>query len=166
MAKGIADISNTSVRIFLHKIGKAYDVERSFQPYTKSHFPKVKLYFENSCCFCGVGDKEKRLTGDHLVPSNKTSLGLEAWGNIVPACESCNEKKHHANWKQFMQTFSDSEVSKRLSRIEEFILEYNYAPDLNTISIAVIELYEEAGGIINSLIESKLKRALERMRVQ
>ena len=65
-----------------------------------------------------------------------------------------------------MQTFSDSEVSKRLSRIEEFILEYNYAPDLNTISIAVIELYEEAGGIINSLIELKLKRALERMRVQ
>ena len=164
MAKGIADISNTAVRIFLHKIGRAYDIERDLNPYTKSQFSKVKTFFESSCCFCGVEENEQKLTGDHLVPSNKTSLGLEAWGNIVPACESCNEKKHFAEWRQFMQIFPDANADQRIDKIEEFILQYQYAPDLAAIQIAVVELYEESGGIINSLIEMKVNRALERMR--
>lgn len=163
MPKSSADVSNTAVRIFLHEIGKSHDVERGFAPYKKKDFGKIKEFFGHTCCFCGVSEEKQRLTGDHLVPTNRKALGLEAWGNIVPACTNCNEEKHFKDWREYMDSFTDDDVGPRVARIEEFITHYRYAPDLETIRLAVVELYEESGGIVDSLIELKLKRALERM---
>src|SRR5438445_8889606 len=43
-----------------------------------------------------------RAAQDHLIPTNKTSLGLHAWGNIVPACADCNGKKQGSDWRDFI----------------------------------------------------------------
>ncbi len=163
MAKGISDISNTAVRIFLQEMGKAYDIQRSLPPFTKKHFAQAKEHFGDCCCFCGTDGQRHRLTGDHLIPMNKTDLGLEAWGNVVPACASCNEKKHNKDWRAFLPTVAGEATQERQVAIESFVAKYDYAPDLDAIRLAVEELYEESGGIVLQLIQMKARRALERM---
>jgi hypothetical protein len=160
MAKGISDVSNFAVRIFLQKMGEAHDRSKDFSPYSKKDFKKVKEYFNNECCFCG--NNQIKLTGDHLVPINKTSLGLEAWGNIVPACSDCNSQKHSKDWVSFLLNVSGSLGKQRRKKIEEFIAKYQYSPDVDAIRIAVEELYEESGAIVLELIRLKTSRALAR----
>lgn len=160
MAKGISDVSNFAVRIFLQKMGEAHDRSKDFSPYSKKDFKKVKEYFNNECCFCG--NNQIKLTGDHLVPINKTSLGLEAWGNIVPACSDCNSQKHSKDWVSFLLNVSGSLGKQRRKKIEEFIDKYQYSPDVDAIRIAVEELYEESGAIVLELIRLKTSRALAR----
>ena len=160
MAKGISDVSNFAVRIFLQKMGEAHDRSKDFSPYSKKDFKKVKEYFNNECCFCG--NNQIKLTGDHLVPINKTSLGLEAWGNIVPACSDCNSQKHSKDWVLFLNSVSGSQSEQRQKKIEIFIAKYQYSPDVDAIRIAVEELYEESGAIVLELIRLKTSRALAR----
>ena len=160
VAKGISDVSNFAVRIFLQKMGVAHDESKGFSPYSKKNFREVKEYFNNECCFCG--NNQIKLTGDHLVPINKTSLGLEAWGNIVPACSDCNSQKHSKDWVSFLLNVSGSLGKQRRKKIEEFIDKYQYSPDVDAIRIAVEELYEESGAIVLELIRLKTSRALAR----
>ena len=160
MAKGISDVSNFAVRIFLQKMGEAHDTSKDFSPYSKKDFKEVKEYFNNECCFCG--NNQIKLTGDHLVPINKTSLGLEAWGNIVPACSECNSQKHSKDWVSFLFNVAGSLSKQRQKKIEECIAKYQYSPDVDAIRIAVEELYEESGAIVLELIRLKTSRALAR----
>jgi hypothetical protein len=160
VAKGISDISNFAVRIFLQKMGVAHDESKGFSPYSKKDFRQIKEYFNNECCFCG--NDTIRLTGDHLIPINKTSLGLEAWGNVVPACSECNSQKHSKNWVLFLNSVSGSQSEQRQKKIEGFIAKYQYSPDVDAIRIAVEELYEESGAIVLELIRLKTTRALTR----
>jgi hypothetical protein len=160
MAKGISDVSNFAVRIFLQEMGKFHDQAKGFPVYSKKHFSEVKEFFGNECCFCG--DSESKLTGDHLVPINKTALGLEAWGNIVPACGDCNSTKHSKEWEVFLADVAGGLHEERHSRIKGFIAKYDYSPDIDSIRIAVEELYEESGGIVLELIRLKTSRALSR----
>jgi hypothetical protein len=51
---------------------------------------------------------------------------------------------------------------ERRSRIKSFIAKYDYSPDIDSIRIAVEELYEESGGIVLELIRLKTSRALSR----
>jgi hypothetical protein len=39
---------------------------------------------------------------DHLIPMNKTSLGLHAWGSVVPSCQDCNAKKQGKEWHAYL----------------------------------------------------------------
>ena len=160
MAKGISDVSNFAVRIFLQEMGKFHDQAKGFPAYSKKHFPEVKEFFSNECCFCG--DSKSKLTGDHLVPINKSALGLEAWGNIVPACSDCNSTKHSKDWETFLNGIAGESSEKRRKKIKDFIVKYDYSPDVSSIRIAVEELYEESGGIVLELIRLKTIRALAR----
>jgi hypothetical protein len=123
----------------------------------------VKEFFGGTCCYCGISESDQRLTGDHLVPTNRTALGLEAWGNIVPACGTCNEVKHDNDWESYMSTFSGPNADARVTNIKNFVSHYKYAPNLEIIKLAVVELYEESGGVVQALVDLKVKRALERM---
>lgn len=160
MAKGISDVSNFAVRIFLQKMGEAHDKSKGFAPYSKKDFKAVKEYFNNECCFCG--NNTIKLTGDHLIPINKTSLGLEAWGNVVPACSECNAQKHSKDWVSFLSNVPGGLNKHRQDKIEAFVAEYQYGPDADAIRIAVEELYEESGAIVLELIRLKTTRALSR----
>jgi hypothetical protein len=67
-------------------MGTAYDEERGLAVYDgKGHFAQVREFFGQRCCYCGDELVSGRVAQDHLVPMNKTSLGLHAWGNVVPA---------------------------------------------------------------------------------
>jgi len=45
----------------------------------------------NCCIYCGVSNGA--MTADHLVPLSRG--GEHMLGNLVPACLSCNSKKHN-----------------------------------------------------------------------
>lgn len=156
MAKGKADISNLAIRILLQEMGKKYDSKRELPPWSKKYFPEVMAYFDNKCCYCGTD--RKKLHGDHLVPINRSSLGLDAWGNVLPACQDCNSSKQSSDWVEFLQQKSDEEFQMRHDRIQSFVAKYDYSPSVEPIRVAVEELYDEAGAIVLELIRLKLKR--------
>lgn len=63
-----------------------------------------------------------------------------------------------------MSNFMDAQTDSRTKQIRSFVGHYKYAPNLEVIKLAVIELYEESGGVVQALVDLKVKRALERMK--
>jgi hypothetical protein len=160
MAKAQADIANTAVRMLLQDIGAAYDEMRGLKPYggTKD-FEIVRQFFGNQCCYCGFEFVDgKGANQDHLIPINKSDLGLHAWGNVVPACQKCNSSKQGKDWRDFIVKRSSPEQAKgRYERVQSFIREYEYAPSFDLRSTTE-ELYAEIGGVARTLIDAKVNR--------
>jgi 5-methylcytosine-specific restriction endonuclease McrA len=46
--------------------------------------------FQNRCAYCGKRLAFEKLTQDHITP---VGIGAHALSNIVPACNTCNNKK-------------------------------------------------------------------------
>jgi hypothetical protein len=162
MPRGRADIANTALRIFLQEMGAAYDDERGFDRYQGAkHFSQIRSFFGDRCCYCGSDLAPGRTAQDHLIPMNKTSLGLHAWGNVVPACQECNAKKQGAEWHGYLVQRAGAQASERYQRVVEFVSEKRYKPDLASLRRVAEELYEEVGIISMTLIQAKIKRIRE-----
>lgn len=154
MARGPADIGNTVVRLFLQDLGKAYDLERGLSAYTdRRDFPTVKAYFGDRCCYCG---EETTLVQDHLIGLNKDSGGLHAWGNVVPACQPCNARKHGREWRDFLLEDAGAGGPERHKRIQAFIKHHAYAPDVDVSRVAR-ELHKEAIDVAIALKDAKVR---------
>jgi hypothetical protein len=144
-------------------MGTAYDEERGLQPYRDSRdLAAVKDFFCQRCCYCDVDFASMSAVQDHLIPMNKTDLGLHAWGNIVPACRDCNARKQRSDWRDFIIERPGSHAPERHARVRDFLSEYRYQPGLDLREIAE-ELYEEVGGIAMILITSKIRRVRNRL---
>src|SRR5688500_18510758 len=115
MGRGRSDIANTALRIFLQEVGAAYDEERGRTPWRGARdLPTVVAFFGGRCCYCDVEfSATNRAVQDHLIPMNKTDLGLHAWGNVVPACAPCNAKKQGREWKDFIVERAGVHASER-----------------------------------------------------
>jgi hypothetical protein len=161
MARSRSDIANTAVRIFLQEMGKEYDRERGLEPFAKKHLKgEVPEFFECRCCFCDIELTAARVCGDHLIPMNKKDLGLDAWGNVVPACSQCNSKKHANDWRDFIIQRAGANAAERHQRMQKFLNAYPYAPAYELGSI-VVDLYDESGAIALALIREKVVRTKE-----
>src|SRR4051812_1544971 len=158
MPRGRADIANTALRIFLQEMGAAYDEERGQTPYRGGKdFVVVRTFFGDRCCYCDGSFSETPAVQDHLIPMNKTDLGLHAWGNIVPACQACNAKKQRQDWRDFIIERAGEHAKERHARVRAFLDEYDYKPNFELREVAE-ELYEEVGSIAMTLISVKIKR--------
>ncbi len=163
MARSKSNIANSAIRIFLQDVGKFYDKERSFDPFVPKKAQKVELleYFEYKCCYCGETIDSSMLSQDHLIPMNKTSLGLHAWGNVVPCCRNCNNEKQQTPWQEFLSKKAAGNVLKnRKQRIKSFVREKNYDPKLNLHKYAD-NLYEDVGEVAETLIRLRYEQAEE-----
>ena len=160
MARSKSDISNSAIRIFLQDVGKFYDEERGFEPFGPKVAQKDELlsFFGHKCCFCATEIDRNALSQDHLIPMNKTSLGLHAWGNVVPCCSPCNNEKQQKPWKEFIQIKAGDSAKERAERIEEFVISKNYDPNLNLHEFAD-NLYEDVGQVAMTLINLRYKQA-------
>jgi hypothetical protein len=160
VAKAKSDIANTAVRIFLQDFGVAYDEARGLPRYVKSkHFQEIRAFFGGSCCYCGAPLSEDGVQ-DHLIPLNRTSLGLHAWGNIVPSCGSCNAFKQGKPWHEVVAERAGEAAAERYKRINAFIAHYDYDPPYDLAS-ATADLYVETGEVAMALIRTKIKRTKE-----
>jgi hypothetical protein len=158
MARDKSGIANMAVRIFLQDMGRVYDEERGLSPYNgRQHFKAVREFFDDRCCYCGVEFETTSPHQDHLVPVNKKDLGLHAWGNVVPACQSCNAKKHGSDWRDFIVQRAGADARERHAKVRAFVAEYRYKPSFD-LSDTAEELYAEIGGIAMTLINEKVKR--------
>jgi hypothetical protein len=90
---------------------------------------------------------------------NKAALGLHAWGNVVPCCRDCNNKKQQTNWEKFLATqCSGIDFTKRKAKIASFVAEKKYDPNLNLHKFAD-NLYEDVGEVVMTLIRLRYKQA-------
>lgn len=163
MARSKSDIANSAIRIFLQKVGVFYDNARGFEKFIPNKKQKEELlkYFNHQCCFCDAEITLKSLSQDHLVPMNKAGLGLHAWGNVVPCCQTCNNEKNQKDWVEFLGLKAHGKVYKdRLNTIRAFVKEKNYEPNLHLDEYAG-NLYEDVGEVAMTLIGLRLKQAEE-----
>jgi hypothetical protein len=160
-----SDLSNTAIRFFLQEVGNFYDKERGFEVFKPSVKQKTEVhaFFDNACAYCGTALDEDQSTLDHLIPLNRTALGLHAWGNVISCCRSCNKEKHFKGWEQFLEIKSGTDTAKRKERIQLFVAHYQYKPELGLHAIAQ-NLYEDVGAVGSTLIRLRLKQAEENIR--
>ena len=57
---------------------------------TAAQWREIKEAFDHRCAYCGR--KMKQLTQDHVTPYAHN--GSHTLWNVIPACKSCNSKKH------------------------------------------------------------------------
>jgi len=165
MARSKSDISNSAIRIFLQDVGKYYDKARGFESFGPKVAQKDELleFFNHQCCFCGSEISRKSLSQDHLIPMNKSTLGLHAWGNVVPCCQSCNNEKQQKPWQQFLSVKAGRDALSREQKINDFVSSKNYDPTLNLHEFAD-NLYEDVGQVAMTLINLRYNQAQERIK--
>jgi len=167
VARSKSDISNSALRIFLQDVGKFYDTERGYEPFIPKKSQKLELleYFNYECCYCGNDIDVKSLSQDHLIPMNKTALGLHSWGNVVPCCKDCNNQKHQNPWEDFLKTKCMGDLlNSRKNKIDDFVLERRYDPNLKLGKYAS-NLYEDVGEVALKLIELRYNQAQEDIKI-
>ncbi len=160
MGRTKSDISNSAIRIFLQDVGKYYDEARGFEPFVPKIKQKEELlsYFNNQCCFCGAKINSKSLSQDHLIPMKKASLGLHAWGNVVPCCKACNNEKQQKPWTDFIIQKAGDKTTYRIKVVKDFVKSEKYDPTLNLHQIAD-NLYEDVGQVAMTLIRLRFNQA-------
>lgn len=159
--KGKSDISNFALRAFLTRVGHRYDELRELEPFkpTARQWAEVMDFFGGSCAYCGSRLVTQETTKDHLVPLNKSSLGLHAWGNVVACCARCNRAKHSREWLVFLdEVASESEYADREARILQFQRHYQYDPGFALQGIAQ-NLYQDVGEVAMTLINLRFAQA-------
>ena len=60
---------------------------------TTDQWETINKVFDNKCAYCG---KEGKLEQDHFIALS--SGGEYTHNNIVPACKSCNRRKHNSDF--------------------------------------------------------------------
>ena len=65
-----------------------------------------------------------RSTRGHLISMKKSDLGLHAWGNVVPACQSCNNARQRKDWRDYIIQRAGPEAAERHARVLAFLEAY------------------------------------------
>lgn len=88
---------------------------------TQEEWNGILKEFGNRCAYCGSDGKPFGLGMDHVIPLR--SGGKHSVGNVVPACRSCNSRKHTNRYDEWYpsQPFFDPEkmVKILMHRMEE-----------------------------------------------
>ena len=161
MPKSKSDISNSALRIFLQRVGKYYDELRGLDEFKPTSKQKLEIlnFFNERCCYCNLKIDVSSMTVDHLIPMNKESLGLHAWGNGVPCCGKCNSQKHFKRWENYLEKIcTPIQYSRRESKIKAFLAKYKYEPNLQ-LEIIANNLYQDVGAVAMTLIDLRFKQA-------
>jgi hypothetical protein len=167
VAESRFDFSNAAISIFLHEVGKFYDEARglnSFEP-TLEQTMTVLERFSFRCCFCSSPVSTSGVAWDYLIPVNKSSLGLHAWGNVVPCCESCcSARRQQQTWREFLKLRCDTtDFSARADLIESFAATTMYDLNLN-LHVFADTLYEDIGAVVMTLLQLRYKQAEQKIR--
>lgn len=91
---------------------------------TETEWNEISQYFDNSCAYCGMTEKEslevydELLHHEHVIPL--INGGAYSFGNIVPSCRSCNSSKMNHD---FYDWYPNSEVysKEREKKIIKYI---------------------------------------------
>jgi hypothetical protein len=152
--------SNQVVRALLTIIGQQRDLDVLGLAPSSLQGKKIRAAlieeFENRCAYCDVKLVASNSDIDHLVPMNKSSVGLHMYGNLVPSCKPCNRDKHSSSVEEFATKFpgrvSALNLKKLTSRARDF------GADLDTQPLR--DFAEDLYASIAVLLEQKKREAL------
>ncbi|HSI44492.1 MAG TPA: HNH endonuclease signature motif containing protein [Methylotenera sp.] len=113
--------------------------------------------FDNACAYCyaEASAENRGIVPDHLVAV--TDFGELVAGNVVPACQTCNDSRGNKPWRTFLANRFPLEAEMRTHRIEQFIATHNYLPSSPELALFPDEL-EQYQALIADW-ESLLKKA-------
>jgi hypothetical protein len=150
----------------LNDVGKFYDQARgyiAFEP-TLPQTAAVLAHFSSECCYCGEPLQVDRVVWDHLIPVDKSALGLHAWGNVVPCCQCCLTTRQRRTWREFLVLRAGTgSAAARAASIERFVGDMRYDLNLNLHPYADT-LYEDIGAIATTLVQLRYKQAEQKLR--
>jgi 5-methylcytosine-specific restriction endonuclease McrA len=89
----------------------------------------IEPYFKGRCAYCGK--KVPHLDKEHIVPINKDRLGLRCYGNIIPACSTCNQEKKKYDEKYdngYVRFCEDKGYDAALDKIQQYMKDKGYKP--------------------------------------
>jgi hypothetical protein len=144
--RSFSDVPNRIVRLFLQEAGREYDANRGYSRFG-SMTPDLISRFGGCCAYCGA-PPPPNLIEEHVVPINRTSVGLHSWGNIVPSCKACNDIKGGNPWQDHPRL-----DAARRAAIQTYVSDYRYDPDVGELRIILEKLYQLADRQTRSLIE-------------
>ena len=80
---------NPEKRLLKEQKRRAQKLSAPRNDFTLEQWHQIKKAFHHCCAYCGK--KQQHLTMDHITPISRG--GSHTMHNIVPACQSCNNKK-------------------------------------------------------------------------
>jgi len=109
---------------------------------SKQEWALALAEFDGTCAYCGAtATAENRgIVPDHLVAV--TDFGELVPGNIVPACQSCNDSRGNKPWREFLANRFPVDAANRVARIERYIAVHNYSPRSPEASLSPEELVQ------------------------
>ncbi len=94
---------------------------------TEGEWNNCKNYFNYECVYCGIAEDEaekiynNKLHKDHVIYDGANDLS-----NCVPACKSCNSKKHTFELEEWYKS-DENFTQKRLEKIQRWLnQDYTY----------------------------------------
>lgn len=129
--------------------------------------------FGDACAYCRRASSEfdHAFEFEHIVGINKTDLGENVIGNVVPACPACNSEKLQQDYRTWIAT--SPRISDRvrvLAAIEAHMARHGYVPlrelfgpDNQRLDIAIRQLrdeLDEAADRCAKIIKNMSKEAL------
>lgn len=104
--------------------------------FTEEEWKSCKDYFDNSCAYCGISEKEaKEQQGQYLHKEHVIHDGSNGLDNCVPACKSCNSKKWTHNFEEWYKS-NENYTEERYSKINKWLIgDSKFCVKLNNIMI-------------------------------
>jgi hypothetical protein len=103
----------------------------------------IRSFFNQRCAFCNCEDTGNPRTGlipDHLIAAS--DLGDMVFGNAVPACHDCNDKRGKKDWHTWLEAQFQAATALRIERIEQYLHEFPYIQPTPESRLTADELSE------------------------
>ncbi len=154
------DASNAAVRAALTLLGERRDAAVLGLAPGDLRGKKIRTAlaeeFGNRCAYC-----EKKLGGsfdvDHLVPMNRTSLGLHMYGNLVPSCKPCNSAKKAKTLEDFIKDSGLPNGKRIQAKLEQRAAKFGADLDSKKVRQIIGDLYKLISDTILKESEMALK---------
>lgn len=132
------------------------EIVAPIQTMPKADWDALLGEFHGCCAFCGDGAtrQNRGIVPDHLIPV--TDYGELVLGNVVPACQTCNDSRGNSDWRQFIESRSPNEAPHRVARIEEHLARnpYDAIQPPEVLDAEELEQYESVLADWEELLES------------
>ena len=115
------------------------------QTLVNSEWLRLKERFHSCCAYCGeeASRRNRGIVADHIVPV--TDYGELVLGNIIPACQTCNDSRGNGCWREYLLNKFPTEANQRISEIESHLSENPYNPPSpeNILTVEQLKQYNE-----------------------
>jgi len=154
------DASNAAVRAALTLLGERRDAAVLGLAPGDLRGKKLRAAlsgeFNNLCAYC-----EKKLGEsfdvDHLVPMNRSALGLHMYGNLVPACKPCNSSKKAKTLEEFIEETALPNGKRIRAKLEKRATKFGADLDSKKVRQIIGDLYKLISDTILKESELALK---------